>query len=56
MAAEPDIGADQLRRNVTSEGGTTAAALSVLMAENGLQPLFDAALHAAEQRGAELDS
>ena len=56
MAAEPDIGADQLRRNVTSEGGTTAAALSVLMAENALQPLFDAALRAAEQRGAELDS
>ena len=56
MAAEPDTGADQLRRNVTSEGGTTAAALSVLMAEDALQTLFDAALRAAEQRGAELDS
>ena len=56
MAADPDTTADQLRRNVTSEGGTTAAALSVLMAADGLQPLFDAALRAAEQRGAELDS
>ena len=56
MAAEPETGADQLRRNVTSEGGTTAAALSVLMAAEGLQPLFERALRAAEQRGAELDS
>ena len=56
MAAEPDTGADQLRRNVTSERGTTAAALAVLMAEDALQPLFDKALRAAEQRGAELDS
>ena len=56
MAADPDTGADQLRRNVTSEGGTTAAALSVLMTDAGLQPLFDKALQAAEARGAELDS
>lgn len=56
MTAEAETGADQLRRNVTSEGGTTAAALSVLMADDGLQPLFDRALRAAEQRGAELDS
>ena len=56
MAADPQTGADQLRRNVTSEGGTTAAALSVLMADDGLRALFDRALRAAEHRGAELDS
>ena len=56
LTAEAQTQADQLRRNVTSEGGTTAAALSVLMADNGLQPLFDQALRAAERRGAELDS
>jgi pyrroline-5-carboxylate reductase len=44
----------QLRRNVTSPGGTTAAALAVLMAEDGMQPLFDAALAAARDRAQEL--
>ena len=48
--------AGQLRRNVTSEGGTTAAALAVLQADDGLQPLFDRALLAARERGRELDS
>lgn len=43
-----------LRENVTSPGGTTAAALSVLMGPNGLQPLLDAAVAAATQRGREL--
>lgn len=43
-----------LRKNVTSPGGTTAAALSHLMAENGLQPIFDAALKAACDRSREL--
>ena len=42
--------ASRLRQNVTSPGGTTAAALSVLMAEDGMQPLFDAALAAARRR------
>ncbi|MGE7368096.1 pyrroline-5-carboxylate reductase [Neorhizobium sp. NPDC001467] len=46
--------AAQLRKNVTSPGGTTAAALAVLMADNGLQPLFDAALEAARTRAQEL--
>lgn len=46
--------AETLRRNVTSPGGTTAAALSVLMAESGLQPLLTAAIAAATQRGREL--
>ena len=46
--------ASRLRQNVTSPGGTTAAALSVLMAEDGMQPLFDTALEAARRRAGEL--
>jgi pyrroline-5-carboxylate reductase len=46
--------ASRLRQNVTSPGGTTAAALSVLMAEEGMQPLFDKALEAARKRAEEL--
>ncbi|TLX14026.1 pyrroline-5-carboxylate reductase [Rhizobium sp. MHM7A] len=46
--------ASRLRQNVTSPGGTTAAALAVLMAENGMQPLFDTALAAARKRAEEL--
>jgi pyrroline-5-carboxylate reductase len=44
----------ELRKNVTSPGGTTAAALAVLMAEDGMQPLFDAAIKAARDRAEEL--
>ncbi|WP_180900937.1 pyrroline-5-carboxylate reductase [Martelella soudanensis] len=47
-----DAGA--LRKNVTSPGGTTAAALEHLMAEDGLQPIFDRALDAACKRSREL--
>src|SRR4051812_1876212 len=43
-----------LRRNVTSPGGTTAAALDVLMAEDGLRPLMRRAVEAAKRRAAEL--
>ncbi|MCB2101382.1 MAG: pyrroline-5-carboxylate reductase [Rhodobacterales bacterium] len=43
-----------LRQNVTSPGGTTAAALAVLMDDDGLQPLMDAAVTAAERRSREL--
>jgi pyrroline-5-carboxylate reductase len=39
-----------LRKNVTSPGGTTQAALEVLMAEDGIQPLFDRAMRAAATR------
>ena len=46
--------ASRLRQNVTSPGGTTAAALSVLMAEDGMQPLFDRAVEAARMRAEEL--
>lgn len=44
----------QLRTNVTSPGGTTAAALDVLMAENGLAELMDKAIAAAAKRSQEL--
>ncbi len=45
----------QLRRNVTSPGGTTAAALNVLMAtDNGLPTLLKKAIHAAANRSREL--
>ncbi|WP_276330923.1 pyrroline-5-carboxylate reductase [Methylobacterium currus] len=43
-----------LRQNVTSPGGTTAAALSVLMAEDGLAPLMREAVAAAKRRAGEL--
>jgi pyrroline-5-carboxylate reductase len=46
--------ASRLRQNVTSPGGTTAAALAVLMADDGMQPLFDKAIAAARQRAEEL--
>jgi pyrroline-5-carboxylate reductase len=43
-----------LRQNVTSPGGTTAAALDVLMAADGLDPLMTKAIAAATKRGKEL--
>lgn len=46
--------ASELRQNVTSPGGTTAAALSVLMGENGLAPLLRRAVQAAADRSREL--
>ncbi len=46
--------AAQLRKNVTSPGGTTAAALEVLMASNGLAPLMERAIAAAARRAGEL--
>lgn len=51
QSSEP---AAQLRVNVTSPGGTTAAALGVLMADDGIQPVFDKALAAATRRSKEL--
>ncbi len=43
-----------LRRNVTSPGGTTAAALEVLMAQDGLSALMERAIAAAARRSREL--
>jgi pyrroline-5-carboxylate reductase len=40
----------QLRENVTSPGGTTRAALDVLMADDGLEPLIARAVAAAAAR------
>jgi pyrroline-5-carboxylate reductase len=48
------IEAAVLRQNVTSPGGTTAAALDVLMAPDGLDPLMERAVAAASRRGREL--
>jgi len=49
-----DQPAATLRQNVTSPGGTTAAALEVLMATDGLQPLMIRAVAAATKRSIEL--
>jgi pyrroline-5-carboxylate reductase len=43
-----------LRHNVTSPGGTTAAALDVLMSPNGLAPLMERAVAAAAVRSRQL--
>lgn len=47
-------GAEELRQNVTSPGGTTEAALKVLMGDRGLQELMDEAVQAATERSREL--
>lgn len=49
-----DIGSDRLRQNVTSPGGTTFAALQVLMADDGLAKLMHEAVAAATARSREL--
>ena len=49
-ALDPSV----LRQNVTSPGGTTAAALDVLMASDGLDPLMQKAVAAATRRSKEL--
>jgi len=48
------LDAATLRQNVASPGGTTAAALSVLMAADGLDPLMEKAIAAATKRSREL--
>src|SRR5260370_528183 len=48
------LDAATLRQNVTSPGGTTAAALDVLMARDGLQELMTKAIAAAAKRSHEL--
>jgi pyrroline-5-carboxylate reductase len=48
------IDAATLRHNVTSPGGTTAAALEVLMAPDGFDLLMERAIAAATRRGHEL--
>jgi len=48
------LDAAALRENVTSAGGTTAAALEVLMGQGGLAPLMTKAVAAATARSREL--
>jgi pyrroline-5-carboxylate reductase len=49
-----DVTAAILRQNVTSPGGTTAAALDVLMGADGMQQLLTRAVAAATRRSKEL--
>ncbi|XIA67724.1 pyrroline-5-carboxylate reductase [Bradyrhizobium sp. TZ2] len=49
-----DLASATLRQNVTSPGGTTAAALEVLMGQDGMQPLMIRAIAAATKRSKEL--
>jgi pyrroline-5-carboxylate reductase len=51
---QSDLASATLRQNVTSPGGTTAAALNVLMADGGLQQLMERAVAAATARSREL--
>ena len=54
MRREPDTAPSVLRRNVTSPGGTTAAALAVLQGKDGLESLMARAAAAARARAAEM--
>ena len=49
-----DLPSSTLRQNVTSPGGTTAAALEVLMGTDGMQQLMTRAIAAATARSKEL--
>src|SRR5699024_816804 len=53
MLARSNVDAGELRRRVTSPGGTTAAALESL-SSNGFETLVDKAVQAAVKRGREL--
>jgi pyrroline-5-carboxylate reductase len=48
--------AKTLRENVTSKGGTTQAALSILNSHNGLPKLLSRAINKAKKRSIELSS
>ncbi|MGM4919774.1 pyrroline-5-carboxylate reductase [Tardiphaga sp. 813_E8_N1_3] len=54
LLRQSDLDAATLRKNVTSPGGTTAAALNVLMADDGFEPLLTRAIAAATARSKEL--
>lgn len=54
LAEASDAPPATLRQNVTSPGGTTEAALKVLMAEDGIGPLFAKAIAAATARSRDL--
>ena len=54
LLGQSDLDSASLRENVTSPGGTTAAALEILMAGDGLEPLMRRAVAAAKRRAGEL--
>jgi pyrroline-5-carboxylate reductase len=54
LLSRSPLPAATLRQNVTSPGGTTAAALDVLMGGDGVPPLMTKAIAAATRRGKEL--
>jgi pyrroline-5-carboxylate reductase len=54
LARLSEESAAKLRENVTSPGGTTAAALQILMGKDGLGPLMTKAVAAATRRSREL--
>jgi pyrroline-5-carboxylate reductase len=56
LMRQSGIDAATLRQNVTSPKGTTYAALQILMADDGMKPLFERAIAAAAKRSKELAS
>jgi pyrroline-5-carboxylate reductase len=54
LLQQSDLDAATLRQNVTSPGGTTAAALEILMGKDGLPGLMTRAVAAATRRSKEL--
>ena len=54
LLAADKSSAAALRQAVTSPGGTTEAALKILMAKDGLRALMKRAIHAARKRAEEL--
>jgi pyrroline-5-carboxylate reductase len=54
LLAQSELSAAALRENVTSPGGTTAAALQVLMRPGGMPDLLREAVAAAKRRAEEL--
>ena len=54
MMLQSQLPPSQLRENVTSPGGTTQAALSILMSEDGFPQLLKRAVEAATKRSREL--
>ncbi len=54
LLARSELDASTLRQNVTSPGGTTAAALEILMGPGGFDEILTKAIAAATRRGREL--
>ena len=54
LAQMPDQSPTALRESVTSPGGTTAAALAILMDAEGMKPIIEKAVLAAKKRAGEL--